>query len=35
MSEYTEVEQSFLQQLAGLDWEAIDQGSEILSLANY
>lgn len=29
MSEYTEVEQPFLQQLASLGWEAIDQGQEI------
>lgn len=31
MSEYTEVEQPFLQQLKGLDWEIIDQGQEIPS----
>ncbi|TFG46427.1 MAG: type I restriction endonuclease subunit R, partial [Candidatus Brocadiia bacterium] len=29
MSEYTEVEQPFLQQLATLGWTAIDQGQEI------
>ncbi len=29
MSEYTEVEQPFLQQLAGLDWISIDQGLDI------
>lgn len=29
MSEYTEVEQPFLQQLAGLGWTAIDQGADI------
>lgn len=31
MSEYTEVEQPFLQQLASLGWQVIDQGSEIPS----
>ncbi|WP_260291412.1 type I restriction endonuclease subunit R [Sedimenticola hydrogenitrophicus] len=31
MSEYTEVEQPFLQQLAALGWETIDQGAEIPS----
>ncbi len=31
MSEYTEVEQSFLQQLQALGWDAIDQGQEIPS----
>lgn len=31
MSEYTEVEQPFLQQLAGLNWISIDQGQEIPS----
>ena len=31
MSEYTEVEQPFLQQLQGLDWEVIDQGLDIPS----
>ncbi len=31
MSEYTEVEQPFLQQLAALGWEVIDQGSDIPS----
>lgn len=31
MSEYSEVEQPFLQQLQDLDWEAIDQGQEIPS----
>ncbi len=31
MSEYTEVEQPFLQQLALLGWEVIDQGQEIPS----
>ncbi|WP_138441431.1 type I restriction endonuclease subunit R [Marinobacter alexandrii] len=31
MSEYTEVEQTFLQQLCSLDWEVIDQGQEIPS----
>ncbi|TCB70266.1 type I restriction endonuclease subunit R [Acinetobacter sp. ANC 4216] len=29
MSEYTEVEQPFLQQLAGLHWQTIDQGEDI------
>ncbi len=29
MSEYTEVEQPFLQQLEGLEWSCIDQGQEI------
>jgi len=29
MSEYTEVEQPFLEQLAGLGWESVDQGSDI------
>lgn len=29
MSEYTEVEQPFLQQLEGLGWTSIDQGSDI------
>ncbi len=29
MSEYTEVEQPFLQQLESLGWTAIDQGSDI------
>lgn len=29
MSEYTEVEQPFLQQLAALGWQSIDQGKEI------
>ena len=29
MSEYTEVEQPFLQQLASLGWEIIDQGADI------
>jgi len=29
MSEYTEVEQPFLQQLASLGWKVIDQGAEI------
>ena len=29
MSEYTEVEQPFLQQLASLGWTIIDQGREI------
>jgi hypothetical protein len=31
MSEYTEVEQPFLQQLQGLGWEIIDQGQQIPS----
>jgi type I restriction enzyme R subunit len=31
MSEYTEVEQPFLQQLAALGWETLDQGAEIPS----
>lgn len=31
MSEYTEVEQPFLQQLASLGWEVIDRGPEIPS----
>ena len=31
MSEYTEVEQPFLQQLQGLGWQIIDQGQEIPS----
>lgn len=31
MSEYTEVEQPFLQQLQGLGWDIIDQGQEIPS----
>ncbi len=31
MSEYTEVEQPFLQQLASLGWETLDQGAEIPS----
>ncbi|MCL7419943.1 MAG: HsdR family type I site-specific deoxyribonuclease [Methylobacter sp.] len=31
MSEYTEVEQPFLQQLQGLGWQIIDQGPEIPS----
>ncbi|MEW8623796.1 MAG: HsdR family type I site-specific deoxyribonuclease [Candidatus Thiodiazotropha endolucinida] len=31
MSEYTEVEQPFLQQLQGLGWEIIDQGPDIPS----
>jgi len=31
MSEYTEVEQPFLQQLASLGWEVIDQGQDIPS----
>jgi len=31
MSEYTEVEQPFLQQLAALGWDVIDQGQEIPS----
>lgn len=31
MSEYTEVEQPFLQQLAGLGWQVIDQGRDIPS----
>jgi len=31
MSEYTEVEQPFLQQLKALGWEIIDQGQEIPS----
>ena len=31
MSEYTEVEQHFLQQLAELGWQVIDQGSDIPS----
>lgn len=31
MSEYTEVEQPFLQQLASLGWDTIDQGQEIPS----
>ena len=31
MSEYTEVEQPFLQQLEALGWEIIDQGQEIPS----
>ncbi|MCK9531082.1 MAG: hypothetical protein M0R77_11065 [Gammaproteobacteria bacterium] len=31
MSEYTEVEQPFLQQPATLGWETIDQGAEIPS----
>jgi type I restriction enzyme R subunit len=31
MSEYTEVEQPFLQQLAALGWQVIDQGCEIPS----
>ncbi len=31
MSEYTEVEQPFLQQLASLGWDVIDQGQEIPS----
>lgn len=34
MSEYTEVEQPFLQQLASLGWEIIDQGQEIPSDPN-
>jgi type I restriction enzyme, R subunit len=29
MSEYTEVEQPFLQQLAAMEWNSIDQGSDI------
>lgn len=29
MSEYTEVEQPFLQQLAGLGWTVIDQGAGV------
>lgn len=29
MSEYTEVEQPFLQQLKTLGWEIIDQGQDI------
>jgi len=29
MSEYTEVEQPFLQQLQGLGWDIIDEGAEI------
>ena len=31
MSEYTEVEQPILQQLAGLGWQLIDQVPDILS----
>ena len=31
MSEYTEVEQPFLQQLESLGWQIIDQGAEIPS----
>ena len=31
MSEYTEVEQPFLQQLQGIGWEIIDQGADIPS----
>jgi len=34
VSEYTEVEQPFLQQLASLGWEIIDQGQEIPSDPN-
>src|SRR5512146_3326514 len=34
MSEYTEVEQPFLQQLAAQGWEIIDQGAEIPSDAD-
>jgi len=29
MSEYTEVEQPFLQQLSGLGWLSVDQGQDI------
>jgi hypothetical protein len=29
MSEYTEIEQPFLEQLASLGWTSIDQGSDI------
>ena len=31
MSEYTEVEQPFLQQLQALGWDVIDQGQDIPS----